>query len=68
MEWISVKNMTPGVGEHVLFSISVNGVSFVRIGFFDGKRFRLLPGSGISESFIFTVTYWMPLPEPPEDA
>lgn len=66
MEWISVKDRLPSIGENVLvyderfIDISIGYIS-------DFLNYRKTWIVDCGESVSDTVTHWMPLPEPPKE-
>lgn len=60
-KWISVKERKPNDREYVMF-FSAMITPQIRIGFYDGERWRVVPG-WLS---VDDVTHWQPLPPLPE--
>lgn len=64
MKWISVKDKLPELGEKVLVYTTGNNMY---TGWINSENtFTVVSGShGFVDSY--TVTHWMPLPEPPQE-
>jgi len=60
-EWISVKDRLPKkTGRYITYEAEN---SFIYLSWFSKDRNQFHESGGMA---IFGVTYWMPLPEPPE--
>ena len=60
MEWISVKDELPAIGEPVLVFDDASDMMF---GFMSSDGYWLETGSELP----CNVTHWMPLPKPPKE-
>lgn len=68
MEWIDVKDRLPvESGSVIIFERCRNGDKYVGVANYDAKDkdfFIQIEGDYL---YLFNVTYWMPLPEPPKE-
>lgn len=62
-EWISVKDRLPDCAEPVLISHSDGDMRYISIADIDPCGMW----SDQNYEIIYTVTHWMPLPEPPKE-
>ncbi len=62
MEWISVKEKRPEVGERVLGFSDLSGCQMVYMA-----NFGIWKYTRDSDVMFGTITHWMSLPEPPKD-
>jgi len=62
MNWISVKDRLPELGEVVL---TISEVGQMRVGYIGTKKRIWVDGSGFFR--LYNPTHWMPLPEPPRE-
>lgn len=72
MNWISIKDQKPDIGQLVL--VCKEGGDWVDLANLervsvtvDGESLDWLDGDSPYESFYKDVTHWMPLPKPKED-
>ena len=62
--WIPVSERLPSTGERVLFWVDANSSPYTGFYIFTGKKGTHWFRGGRSN---YTVKFWMPLPEPPEE-
>lgn len=65
MEWISVKDRLPKIGQWVLICTPVRGEHLIEIATLDVIKGFINPQMGYGS--FKNVTHWMTLPEPPKD-
>lgn len=66
-EWISVKDRLPRDGRNNLVLCSALGGNGIGIMSYDtySREWRQLTSIGVA-CYTYSVTHWMPLPQPPE--
>jgi hypothetical protein len=76
MQWNSVKEKLPNIGEWVLaytpsYFEEKNVIAVVKFEYLDHRKENywsiFSSGCGCCDSGLSNVTHWMPLPKPPED-
>lgn len=66
-QWIDLKDKFPEKEKHVLVCFMDVTTPKICVASYDGLGWNHWPiGSFAGDGCIFDVTYWMPLPEPPE--
>lgn len=65
-KWISVNERLPeAYDDGSVDAVLVTDGSFIHMAYFSGGKWRFCESGEMKEEMFYSVTHWMPLPEPP---